>query len=138
MVAPDLHRIVVAIDGSQYSKTAARVAATLAQGLGSDLIVLNVVDGRAYDKNPSNALKKSGQLADENVALASRFGVHVKGETVEPGESTVEQIINYAKNNRANLIVLGTRGLGGFKKMLLGSVSSGVVTHAECAVLVAR
>ena len=49
-----------------------------------------------------------------------------------------EVILNYAKEKGVDLIVMGTRGLGGFKKLLLGSVSNGVVSHAPCSVLIVR
>jgi len=50
----------------------------------------------------------------------------------------VETIINHAAKEHVDLIIVGTRGLGGFKKMLIGSVSSGVISHANCPVLVVR
>jgi len=50
----------------------------------------------------------------------------------------VETIINHAAKEDVDLIIVGTRGLGGFKKMLIGSVSSGVISHANCPVLVVR
>ena len=47
-------------------------------------------------------------------------------------------IIDYAENNNVNLIVVGAKGRRGFKRLLLGSVASGVVTYAHCTVLVVR
>lgn len=83
-------------------------------------------------------MEKARQLVDEQIALAENFGIQAKGKTVRPGESTVEQITDYADREKIDLIVIGTRGLGGFKRLLLGSVSSGVVSHAPCSVLVVR
>ena len=50
----------------------------------------------------------------------------------------VEEILGVAEKEKIDLIVIGTRGLGGFRKLLQGSVSSGVMTHAKCNVLVVR
>jgi nucleotide-binding universal stress UspA family protein len=47
-------------------------------------------------------------------------------------------IVEYAENKNINLIVVGTRGISGFKKLLLGSVASGIVTYAHCPVLVVK
>lgn len=47
-------------------------------------------------------------------------------------------IVNYADNEKANLIVIGTRGRSGLKKLMLGSVASDVVTYAHCPVLVVK
>ena len=47
-------------------------------------------------------------------------------------------IVNYAENTSANLIVVGTRGRSGFKRLLLGSVAADVVTYAHCPVLVVK
>ena len=63
---------------------------------------------------------------------------NVKGETIRGSESVVQAIVEFAEQENVDLIVIGTRGLGGFKKMLVGSVSSGVITHAHCNVVVVR
>ena len=47
-------------------------------------------------------------------------------------------IVNYADNEKANLIVIGTRGRSILKKLMLGSVASDVVTYAHCPVLVVK
>ncbi|MGB8036306.1 MAG: universal stress protein, partial [Nitrososphaeraceae archaeon] len=52
--------------------------------------------------------------------------------------SIVGAIINYSEEEKANLIVIGTRGRSGFKKMLLGSVAAGVVRYAHCPVMVLK
>ncbi len=59
-------------------------------------------------------------------------------EVLESRDSVVQSLSEYAANEKADLLVIGTRGLGGFKKMLLGSVSSGVVQRVPCSVLVVR
>lgn len=138
LVGAALARIVVAVDGSDSAGKAARIATNMARALGSEMIILSVVDGRAYDKNPTSSMKRAKAMVDGFVASAQKLGARTKGETVKPGESTVEQIINYVTENKADLLVVGTRGLGGFKRMLLGSVSSGVIAHASCSVLVVR
>ena len=50
----------------------------------------------------------------------------------------VGEIVDFAERNNIDLIVIGTKGRTGFKKVLLGSVASGVVTYAHCPVLVVR
>ena len=47
-------------------------------------------------------------------------------------------LAEYAENEKMDLIVMGTRGMSGFKRLLIGSVASGVVKHAHCTVLVVR
>jgi nucleotide-binding universal stress UspA family protein len=57
---------------------------------------------------------------------------------LERALSVVEAINDVALNEKVDLIVTGTRGLSGFKKVVLGSVASGVVEHAHCSVLVVK
>lgn len=70
--------------------------------------------------------------------MARDEGLPVKGIVRRVSASVVETIIDCASEEKVDLIVLGTRGQGGFRKLLVGSVSSGVVTHADCNVLVIR
>ena len=62
-------------------------------------------------------------------------GVHV--ETISPGYAA-DEIVKAATRFRADLIVMGSRGLTGMKRMFLGSVSNRVTRHAHCSVLVVR
>ena len=50
----------------------------------------------------------------------------------------IDEVVDYAESNNIGLIVVGTRGRSGFKKLLLGSVASGIVTYAHCPVMVVK
>ena len=65
-------------------------------------------------------------------------GVIVKTDVIMGISSVVKEIVEYAEKNKVDMIVVGSRGLAGIKKMLVGSVASGVVTYAHCPVLVAK
>ena len=64
--------------------------------------------------------------------------VRVKTDVIIGISSVVKEIVEYAEKNKIDMIVVGSRGLSGIKKMLLGSVANGVVTYAHCPVLVAK
>ncbi len=64
--------------------------------------------------------------------------IQLKTDIVVTPVSVVGSMIDYAEKERADLIVIGTRGRSGFKKMLLGSVASGVVKYSHCPVLVVK
>jgi nucleotide-binding universal stress UspA family protein len=147
-------RILVAVDGSEGSARASEVAVDLAEKFGSQLFVLNVFrgypeyvnvfpsapapSGEALQAYEAFARKTALEVIGRTVSMAEKKGVRAKPKTSETIGSPVETITDYAVAEKIDLIVMGTRGLGGFKRMLLGSVSSGVVTHAHCPVLVVR
>jgi len=146
--------ILVAVDGSEGSARASEVAVDLAEKFNAQLFVLNVFQGypkyvtmfpsvpapsgNALQAYEAYARKAALEVVARTVSMAEKKGVKAKPQTSETVGSVVQAITDYAASEKIDLIVMGTRGLGGFKKMLLGSVSSGVVTHAQCAVLVVR
>jgi nucleotide-binding universal stress UspA family protein len=147
-------RILVAVDGSEGSSRASEVAMDLAQKFGGQLFILNVFrdypeymtvfpsapapSGEAIQAYRANARKAALEVVGRTASIAEKKGVKAKPQTSETIGSIVEVITEYASSEKMDLIVMGTRGMGGFKRMLLGSVSSGVVTHAHCPVLVVR
>ena len=157
---PLFKNILVAVDGSESSKRAAHVALGLAEKLKAELIVLHAISAPTsyYQSNfpvpvgmapppPSQkeidtyyayARRVALGIVGDTVSEAKKVGTNVKTELPEGVSSVVETIINHAAKEHADLIIVGTRGLGGFKKMLIGSVSSGVISHANCPVLVVR
>jgi nucleotide-binding universal stress UspA family protein len=147
-------RILVAVDGSEGSRKASEVAVDLAEKFNAQLYVLHAFrgypeymtmfpsapspSGEAIEAYEAYARKAALEVVGRTVSIAEKKGLKVKPKTVETIGSSVQAIIDFAIAEKIDLIVMGTRGMGGFKKMLLGSVSSGVVTHAPCSVLVAR
>jgi nucleotide-binding universal stress UspA family protein len=77
-------------------------------------------------------------MVDEAVRLAEMEGVKATGVIRDNVFSVVEAIVNVAEDRNVDLIVIGTRGLTGFRRLLIGSVSSGVVGHAHCSVFLVR
>ena len=69
---------------------------------------------------------------------ADKIGIRFRSEIIMAKRSAVSTILDYAEEQNINLIVVGTRGRSRIKKMLLGSVASGLVTYASCPVLVVK
>jgi len=84
------------------------------------------------------AKKLTEEWFSEVKSKAAKDGIKVTAETIFNITSVAESIINYASNQKADLIVKGTRGKSGLKRIVLGSVASAVVAHAACPVLVVR
>jgi nucleotide-binding universal stress UspA family protein len=153
-------KILVALDGSESSSRASKVAVGLAEKVRAELVVLHAItppssyygsnyptvsgmsppppSQREIDAYYAQARKAASAIVGETIAQAKKSGLKVQTELPEGVSSIVETIISHADSSNDDLIVVGTRGLGGFKKLLLGSVSSGVVSHANCPVLVVR
>lgn len=139
--------VLVAVDGSEPSRVAVRMAARLAGSLGARLTMLHVISipAAAYSSGSSVATqmeKKARSSAEGYLAAAKESaedsGVDAKARITEDLRSPVKGITEYAARNHVDLIVMGTRGLGGFKRLLLGSVAGGVVSYADCSVMVVR
>lgn len=147
-------RILVAVDGSRPSIDASSQAIDLAKSLNAELIALYVVspDVRYDFLEDTITPRLPGALKDVIMIAMQRGEKHldkvrqkakdknfkVKTDVVIGISSVVKEIVDYAEKNRINIIVVGSRGLSGLKKMLLGSVASGVVTYAHCPVLVTK
>jgi len=142
-------RILVAVDGSENSIRASKVAIQIAKDAQAGLMILSVVPSAILLPSPfgSNVLQRhiedskqtATKMETKILKLAKNAGVKDVRCLVESSDtSVVESIIHRAEKEGVDLMVVGTRGLGGFKKLLLGSVSSGIVTHAHCNVLVVR
>jgi nucleotide-binding universal stress UspA family protein len=147
-------KVLLCVDGSESSMKAADYAVMLAKQNGAQVIALNVIVsqlGYAYSTGTfglvtpntiNDMLKKSKQEAqkwfDDIGKNAAANGVKFKTEVVASPTSVVPAIVNYAENNKVDLIVVGTRGRSGFTKLLLGSVASGVVTYASSPVMVVK
>jgi nucleotide-binding universal stress UspA family protein len=134
--------IVVGVDGSAPSRTALRWAATEADRKGAPLRVLLAYHWRmpgslTADADLAHAAKDQAELAVEEAVTEARAvapGVPVSGAAVLGNPAPV--LLRAAED--ASLLVVGTRGRGGFTGLLLGSVSQQVATHASGPVVVVR
>ena len=73
-----------------------------------------------------------------NNEVNNNNNIQLQTEVIVTATSIVSAIVEYAKNRNVDLIVTGTRGRSQFKKLLLGSVASGVITDAACPVMVVK
>ena len=135
--------IVFATDGSEYSRKAQRYACELARQYGATLYVVNVYPNtsellgyKEYDLLASRRISLSQELLDKVIQELSQEGVKTEREVLEG--PTTEAILRVAEVRKAELIILGARGLGSLKGLLLGSVTHKVIQHARCPVLVVR
>jgi nucleotide-binding universal stress UspA family protein len=138
-------KILLATDGSQDAASATRAAIDLAATTGSELHVVHVGQALPPYPHPSIAVatdaafyeREAQNLLFKQLDGLEGAGVEVAGAHLERGRAA-EKIADLAERLGVGLIVLGRRGLGTVKRLLLGSVSEGVVRLAPCPVLVMR
>jgi nucleotide-binding universal stress UspA family protein len=147
-------KILLATDGSEEATLAAQTAIDLANKTGSQLHVVYAgispysrafyegyeegADVGAYLQDESKQVTRRGQgLLDEQVRKIEAAGGSVAQAHLRVGKPEAE-ITALAEEIGAGLIVVGSRGLGGLRRAMMGSVSDSVVRHAHCPVMVVR
>jgi nucleotide-binding universal stress UspA family protein len=141
--------ILLASDGSPCAQRAAQIAVEMAQKFGNTLTVLNVYEELSAVSVPGTEDSLIGDTDMERYsaqwleyvaqpvrAFAKEAGVHCT--FAQEGGKPDVVIKRFANLHNVDLIVLGSRGLGGYARMIIGSVSNRVVHHANCPVLVVR
>ena len=150
-----IKKILVAIDYSNKSLEAADYSLSIAKDINASLILIDVLEiepwlygKRPYEWGSKEDLDKAYHKEKEEIKRiindisnkAEKMAIDVRTEILltPQTKSVASAIIEYAENEKVDLIVVGTRGRSGVKKMLLGSVATGVVTYAHCPVLVVK
>jgi nucleotide-binding universal stress UspA family protein len=136
--------IVVGVDGSPAADEAVREAVELAEATGAAIVFVSTfapvnvygepffhATATEYDELPAAREAASGA-----VVVAERAGVSAETEVVEGNAAS--EILHVAEQREADLIVVGSRGLGGLSSAFLGSVSRWLLSHAPIPVLVVK
>jgi nucleotide-binding universal stress UspA family protein len=144
-------KILVAIDGSKPSMDAAEYALEMARKDNASLIVLHVVTSEmgyadisgdissSSIREISGVVKQESQQWFDKIKLKTdQLKIDLKTDVVLSKTNATHTIVDYADSEQVDLIVIGTRGKSGFKKLLVGSTASGVVTYASCPVMVVK
>ena len=142
-----LKKILLPFDGSDYSEKAYEKALEIAEKFDSELIAMNVIKSKISD-SAGISLERMEEIQDEeeNAANAMLKNLEDRAKSkkipfstkIIHNPSSAEGIVHYADGNKVDLIVMGSHGRTGFRKIVLGSVANGVVTHAKCSVLIVK
>ena len=140
-------RILVAVDGSQTSNNAVKHAIKLAGDYDADITFVNIVDmSSIFQILPSKTKKhlagigrqESKKILDSAIKMAHQNNIFANTESIESSTSAGNAIIEYAKNKKIDLIVIGAGQKSKMAKVMLGSVASKVASHAPCSTLIIR
>lgn len=127
-------KILLATDGSEEANSAAVRAAELSRKTGAELHVVHVGDQERAQQRLDN---EAQSLLEEQVERIEEEGGTVAQSHMRSGNQA-DTIVRLAEEIDAGMITMGSRGLGGIKRALMGSVSENVILHAHCPVLVVR
>lgn len=145
-----IKRILVPIDASKCSLAAADFAIDLAKAHNAVISLIHVVETHPYYSLPYYLAAGADKAVERDIektvegwfveigAKARKQNVTVRHDIIFRSKSVIGSIISYAERNNIDLIVIGTRGFSGFKRLLVGSVARGVIDHARCPVLLVK
>lgn len=149
---PEIRKILIAIDKSEYKEKIIAYAITLSKSLGVSVTAIHVLDNASLgvignmigyyrggtSKEYEIAVKKQAEeFLNEIKVLLEKEGVKTTIEVVIKS-SAAEGIIDYAKDNGVDLILVGAKGITGGARFLMGGVANSVIGHAHCPVLAIR
>lgn len=143
-----IKRILVPIDGSNYSNRASKYAIEVSRLQKAQILCIHVISklpygyeysGSATEQYFQDAMSQAQIWFKEIIHMAENKGIRdIKTDIFTDVLSITDAIINYALDNSIDLIVIGTKGKTGIERFLLGSVANGVIQHANCPVLLVR
>lgn len=135
--------IVVALDGSAHSLKALDYARELAEKHDSKLILLHAFHSTSdlrgsegFNQMVGKRKQKGEEIIKDACKRLGQVSFEVEEDLIEGPET--EAIVSVVESRNADLVVMGTRGMGSLKGLLFGSVSTKVTHYAPCSVLVVR
>ncbi|MCE7984488.1 MAG: universal stress protein [Caldilinea sp. CFX5] len=136
-------KILLPLDGSALAEEALPYAIAQAQQFGAQLILLKVIPPLLEWRSPQREAAAAAEVVTVLTPVAEKVraaGVAVAIVSIEGGGGTgaAPKIVRYAAQNAIDLIVMSTRGHGGFNRWVLGSTADGVVCKAPAPVLLVR
>jgi len=138
--------ILVPYDGTNFSNRAFQKALDIAKKDNSKITIFTVIEGEysaimGYSKINPQVIKKQQSAAKKYIykleSSAKNSGVSITVK-IKQGTKIVKEILDFAKSKKFNLIVMGSHGRTGINKLILGSVSNGVVQQARCSIMVVK
>ncbi len=139
-------KVLLATDGSEEAGLALRAAADLVNSTDSELHVVHVFPSdvgvpypaEVLQREPPDQSKQQAQaFLDRQVERIRAEGMAVAGSYLRAGRPANE-IVRLSEELGVGLIIMGSRGLGGVRRALMGSVSDSVARHAPCPVMIVR
>jgi nucleotide-binding universal stress UspA family protein len=135
-------KILVPVDGSPYSLKAVETACDLAKAQAPATLILTAVAVQIPELEEGVYIAEKMKAQAEIALTKAKEVAQGKGVTAEVilaiGASPADVIVQVAKDQQADLIVIGSRGLAGKTRSFLGSTASQVVTYSPCSVLVVK
>ncbi|AIF83186.1 universal stress protein UspA-like protein [Candidatus Nitrososphaera evergladensis SR1] len=142
-----IRRIIVAVDSSENSRKCAGFAASLANATGCETIVLTVIknsdiadtEGRIDHDKLQKAEEETRRLHESLVVGSNMFTFKnkIRSEIVRADDIS-DAICKYCAETNADIVIVGRRGLGFLKGMLIGSVSEKVTRNCQCSVMIVK
>ncbi|TFG11911.1 universal stress protein [Candidatus Thorarchaeota archaeon] len=139
----EVKSILVAVDGSEHSEKAVRYACAMGPPLEAEVILLHVVpmlvSATPYhdtvSDQPFSALQKVGE---DILAKAKEIAGNCPVTDMIDHGDPAQRIMEIAEEKNVDLIVMGSRGVSGIKRLFVGSISDKVTNQAPCPVMIVR
>ena len=141
-----LSKILVPVDGSENSFRALEQAIFLATKIQEAKITalyviedppsLYIYSPKIMEKVRADYESAYTKILERSKEMANKSGINIHTVLVEGDPAS--KIIGYSEMEKIDIIIIGSRGMGKFKELILGSVSNKVLHHAKCSVMVVR
>ncbi len=138
-------KILVAVDGSDISYRALDSALFLSERLGSKITAIHVIEKvptvyiqsqKILDEILETYKNESQKILDECSSIATKKGIAINTTLLEGNPAST--ILEFSQMEKYEVIIIGSRGKGHFKELILGSVSSKILHHSLCPVLLIK
>src|SRR5215831_10951400 len=135
-------KILAAIDRSKYKEKIIDYAISLGKAWGAEVTAIHVIDpgrgvpgGRIKEKEKQReeeAERPAENLLSEAELRAKKEGINLRKVIVEESDTVEKAIIDYAKKNNIDVILIGTTGMSAAEEVFVGSVANNVIHHLPC------
>lgn len=138
-------KILVPVDGSDNSYRALDTALFLSEKLGSNITVIHVMEDvpvlyiesqKLLSELLENYKNERKDILSKCSEIATKKGVTIDTVLLQGNPTSI--ILDFIKKEKCDIVIMGSRGMGKFKEIILGSVSSKIVHHSSCPVMLIR